>query len=236
MSIPVMSVLQCLAASREGVPLKALRRNSGIPPASLSRILKRLVEDGYVAKASHGTYAVGPAFRSMSALVVENHATRHFSPLLRALADETGQHAEVYTLTPEGLHFQMVEPGQTQLAITMKPGHRIQSLLLHPGGRFLFHRFPETCAPGAAALRRAKLSRASLEADVKRAARDRFCVVRGGVRPELARAAVPSDGYAYCICLFGFVGDFPKSADRRLKALMHDRLAVFESDRAARSA
>jgi DNA-binding IclR family transcriptional regulator len=225
----VFPILECLATASGPVSFAELREHTGAAPATLSRLLGKLVDCSYVRKVAHGSYQVGPNLISLSTLVMENAAAYAFRPLLRELAEATGQNAELYTLTSNGPVFLACVSGGSELRITLTPGYHIRNPLRHPAGAFYFLRYPDALDRWAGEIEgRHRWDLAEWRRTVEGARRRRFVIHRGVTRPELARAAVATPESGFVVCLSGLVGDFPPARDESLRRRMLRTVRRFE--------
>ncbi|MBI3832589.1 MAG: helix-turn-helix domain-containing protein [Planctomycetes bacterium] len=217
MRLDDLKLLECLAEADAPLGFAALAAQTRVAPATLTRMLNRLAAWGYAAKVAHGSYEAGPGLLALGARVQEHSAALPFRALLGELADETGQNAEVYALTPNGPVFLQSAPGRSEIRITLRPGHLVKSVAVHPGGLFSFARYPDGVPAVAEDLKRRGLSRAAFRTRVRKAEEARFYADRGQIRPELARAGVSTRDGRFCVCVSGGVSEFPAAKDEALR-------------------
>lgn len=224
-------LLECLAAAHEPLGFAALAASAGMPTATLTRQLAKLVAFGYAEKVAHGSYRPGPRLLALGSMIVEHAAAPSYRPLLEELAQATGQNAELYALSPNGPVFLLSVPGRTEIRITLRPGYLVRSVAVHAGGLFSFARYADEVPAVAEQLKTRGLSRQAFRERVRAADRQRFYVERGQIRPELARAGVPTPDGRYCVCVSGGVSEFPASKDAQLRRAMLAALERFEAAR-----
>lgn len=223
-------LLESIASRDTAVSTTELREETSIPAATLTRLLGSLCEAGYIRKMKHGRYSAGPRLIGLATTVMEHSAATPFGPLLHSLCRITGQNSEVYAITPQGPVFLRTVAGDSDIRITMPPGHVVKGVYRHPAGAFFFHRYPRALHCRRKELTDKGASIDNQEQRIAQAARERFIVDRGGSRPELARAAVPVSDGTFCVCVSGFVSDFPQANDSELRRLMHQELERFAYD------
>lgn len=233
MKLPLFSVVECIAAARTPVAFSVIRDKTRIAPATLTRLLAKLVQADYVRKPEHGRYEAGPGLVALGTQVMENAAAFPFRAILEGLAKATGQNAELYTLTASGPMLLLTVPGRTEVRAAMPPGSLVKNVFTHPAGLFHFNRFPEAYKWMAVPIRLRNINVPELRTRVTRAVADGFAVDRGGTRPELACAAVPTSDGAFCVCVSGGISDFPARGDARLRLVMHRVLKQFKAAGAA---
>jgi DNA-binding IclR family transcriptional regulator len=225
----VFRLIEALAASTRPLGPGEIQRQTGIAPATLNRLLKRGQAEGYVRRVGHGAYEGGPALMRLGALAVQNARAQPFRGLLSGLALSTGLNAELYALTTEGPVFLLGASGKGERRIPYREGQVVDNLFEHPAALFFFQRYPEAFGWRRTQMEHAGVDQEALHRRVEEAVSNGFVVERGRWHPELARAAMPNGDYAYCVCLAGFLSDFPPQRDEQLHALMRERMLDFEA-------
>jgi DNA-binding IclR family transcriptional regulator len=233
MKIDDLKILECLAGADEPLGFAALAAETRVPQATLTRMLNRLTQWGYAAKVAHGSYEAGPGLIALGARVMEHASALPFRALLGELAEETGQNAEVYLLTPNGPVFLQSAPGRTEIQISLRTGYLVKSVAVHPGGLFSFARYPDDVTAVAEDLKRRGLSREAFRSRVRKAEESRFYADRGQIRPELARAGVPTRDGRFCVCVSGGVSEFPAAKDDALRKRLLAALNRFEGSKSS---
>lgn len=223
-----LALLEVLAASNQPLSFADLRSRTGITPATLNRLLAKLGECDYVRKVSHGEYEAGSALVILASSTMENAAASPFRPLLRKLAMTTNHAAELYAQTPNGPVVVFHQPCNNPIRFALQPGHLIQWVWSHAAGRFFFARFPQAYDWRAKQLKELSIDIDELRRDVSEAVEQNFYIDRGRNQAEVARAAVATRDLSFCICLVGFVSDFPRGDDAKLRRTMQRLLKEFQ--------
>ncbi|MCZ7645554.1 MAG: helix-turn-helix domain-containing protein [Planctomycetota bacterium] len=224
MVLHALEVLEALARAERPPGFAQLLEETKIPPATLNRLLARLGDTGYARKVARGTYAPGPRLLVLGLLATKDAAVDAYRATLDELAAETGLNAELYALAPGGVVFLAAAAGTTEFRLALRPGHRLKDVVANPAGRFFLHRFPAVLERCAELQLKHELTRKALEELVAEAARRRFAVDRGMVRPELARVGAPAPDGAHAVCLSGLLGDIPQAREPRLRKTLHAAL------------
>jgi DNA-binding IclR family transcriptional regulator len=98
----ILTILESVAGSREGVNLSELARQAGAPKTSLVGLLAGLTAEGCLVRDDVGRYTLGPRFH---ALALRSMAGRDFvgraRPVLEALVATTGETAVIGALAPD---------------------------------------------------------------------------------------------------------------------------------------
>ncbi len=225
----VFRLLEALAASTRPLGPGQIRAQTDIAPATLNRLLRRCQHHGYVRRVGHGAYEAGPRLLLLGSSAVQNARALRFRGLLMGLAEETGLNAELYALNTEGPVFLLGATGRGERRIPYREGQRIDRVWDHPAGLFFFQRYPEAFSWREVQMRIAKIDQTVLKERVDAAVSAGIAVERGRLQPELARAAIPNGDYAYCVCLAGFLSDFPVAREEALKQLLRQRMKTFET-------
>lgn len=223
-----LTILEALAAGPATVGFSDLQKRTHISPATLNRLLHKLIEGDYVRKVGHGAYEVGPALLALSTLVSENSVALPFRPLLHSLAEETGLLAAVYAMTPPGPVFLLQAPGRNDLRLDRVPGTCDHVVEDHPTEPFYFLRYPEAYAWRNNLWRNRDLDPGNIRSRADRAQARLFHVSRGAPRPELASVAMPTSDFGFAIVLTGWLSDIPERADASLHIVMQRVLRRFD--------
>ncbi|MGF1448396.1 MAG: helix-turn-helix domain-containing protein [Opitutales bacterium] len=224
----VFRLLETLAASTRPLGPGQIRAQTDIAPATLNRLLRRCQQHGYVRRVGHGSYEAGPRLLSLGSSAVQNARALRFRGLLLGLAEETGLNAELYALNTEGPVFLLGVTGGGERRIPYREGQRVERVWDHPAGLFFFQRYPEAFSWRAVQLQNLNIDQTVLKGRVESAVAAGIAIERGRLQPELARAAIPNGDYAYCVCLAGFLSDFPTEREDALKRLLRLRMKTFE--------
>lgn len=217
MTDTTLLILEAFAAARTPLGVSELQASTGIPPATLARLLKKLVGLDYISRSGHGVYTGGAALFSLGTAILNCSLSSRFLPLLRKLVSETGLNAELYHLTSQGPQLLCWEGGMSSFQVRMAPGHRV----CHPGHPAIY--FHQLLYPEAAPLpwggQGAVLADGERE-DFLRQARENFVIERGHILPEVGRACAATADGAFVFGLSGLRSEFA-SPDAELKTLMH---------------
>ncbi|MGF1483345.1 MAG: helix-turn-helix domain-containing protein [Opitutales bacterium] len=224
----VFRLIETLARSTRPLGPGEIRSQTGIAPATLNRLLRRCQEQGYVQRVGHGSYEAGPRLLSLAGDAVQNVRALRFRRLLTGLAEETGLNAELYALNVKGPTFLMGVTGRGERRIPFNEGQLIERIYEHPAGLYFLQRYPEAFEWRKRQMQILDVDVAELRRRVEVAVDACIYVERGRLQPELARAAIPNGDYAYCLCLAGFLSDFPVAREESLKQLLRLRLRTFE--------
>lgn len=224
MSIEILAVLECVAAQETQVSTSVIQQETGIPPATLTRIFTRLCSEGYLQKEGRGLYSIGARFLSLSAAAMDHSFLVRFLPFLKELVASTGLNAELYNLTARGPQLINWEGGVSEFQPRMANGHRVFSDA-HPVS--YFYRHLRKCdhlwgrsgnAPTVTDEERQRF--------LQQAREDNFVIERGHIRPELARACAASPDGQYVFALSGLLSEF-RLPDTGLKTLLQEKIASF---------
>jgi IclR family transcriptional regulator, acetate operon repressor len=122
-----LSLLERVVAAREEIGLRELGQASGLPVGTTHRLLKALVNQGFV---SHNPltrrYGVGPTALAMAAKIGSSRSlTQLAQPYLQKLVELTGESANLAALDGEGIvYLAHVETARTVRMFT-KVGNRV---------------------------------------------------------------------------------------------------------------
>lgn len=97
--------MEALQVSSQAAPrtLDELARFSGVPKTTLLRILNTLVETGYVSKTRKKGYVAN--FQLTKLIPLDSAHHRHLEGVLETVSRETGQTAEIITVTGKSLYW-----------------------------------------------------------------------------------------------------------------------------------
>jgi IclR family acetate operon transcriptional repressor len=96
-----LRLLRVVAVAPEGLTLSAAARAVELPTSTVSRLLRTLETQGFVARGKDGSYAGGPSVFQIGAIALANLGVYALvEPHLRRLSDYTGETA--YLAAPVG--------------------------------------------------------------------------------------------------------------------------------------
>jgi IclR family acetate operon transcriptional repressor len=96
-----LRLLRVVAVSPDGLTLSAAARAVELPTSTVSRLLRTLETQGFVARGRDGSYAGGPSVFQIGAIALANLGVYALvEPHLRRLSDYTGETA--YLAAPAG--------------------------------------------------------------------------------------------------------------------------------------
>ncbi len=106
-SIAIVGVL----ANRSGtVSFMEFRRELGLPSATLSRLLKVLIDEGWVLRCENGEYSCGPALiHDAEQIAAANSVGRKLQPIVTRLAHDSGESAAYVEWAGDGFVFRCKE-------------------------------------------------------------------------------------------------------------------------------
>lgn len=117
-----MEVLQ-VASRAAPRTLDELARVSGVPKTTLLRILNTLVETGYVSKTRKKRYVAN--FQLTKLIPLDSAHHRHLEAVLETVSRETGQTAEIITVTGKSLYwYDRFEPAGFGVRVAAQRGFR----------------------------------------------------------------------------------------------------------------
>lgn len=219
-----LAILEMLAAAERELTTAEIQEATGLPPATLTRLLNNLRGLGYILKEGRGRYSIGGRMLAMSAAVLGHSYRVRFLPFMRELAELTGLNAELYMLAQQGPQLVIWEKGRSEFSPRMSPGHRIAHDN-HPVVHFYRLLTGRTELWGGLGLagnlteeERAEFARAARE--------DNFIIERGHVRPEMARACMAAPGGVYVFGVSGLISEY-RLGDGELREIMARKLAEF---------
>jgi DNA-binding IclR family transcriptional regulator len=168
-----ISLIEALSTHRQGVTLTALAEELSLPKGSVYRVLRTLLDFGYVRQdPATERYSLGTRFLHIAASVEQGTDVRAIAhPLLVQLSESISE--TVHLAVPEGHHVVYIDKVESQRAVIM--ASRIgQSLPLH-----------------CSALGKAYLS--ALPPDERRAVVSELTLERRTARTHVERAALLED-------------------------------------------
>ncbi len=114
-----ITLIEALSAHREGVTLTALADELSLPKGSVFRVLRTLLDFGYVRQDPvTERYALGSRFLHIAASVEQGTDVRAIAhPLLVRLGDSTSE--TVHLAVPEGHHMVYIDKVESQRAVIM---------------------------------------------------------------------------------------------------------------------
>lgn len=84
-------VLEVLASSQAALTLMEIVQELGFHKPTVHRILRELVEMGYVSRVDKGVYQITPKLRRLASGAINDRLTEISDPFLRTLHEETGE-------------------------------------------------------------------------------------------------------------------------------------------------
>ncbi len=84
-------VLEVLACSQSALTLMEIVQELGFHKPTVHRILRELVEMGYVSRVDKGVYQITPKLRRLALGAMDDRLTEIADPVLRHLHEETGE-------------------------------------------------------------------------------------------------------------------------------------------------
>ncbi|MCW2821199.1 MAG: IclR family transcriptional regulator [Marmoricola sp.] len=120
-----LGLLELVAAKRSAVSLSELARSSGLPPATLHRLARTLVDLGYLRQGATRQYALGPrlALLADSSSAQLGAAAR---PHLAHLVAEIGETANLAMLDRDLVAYVAQVPGRHSMRMFTEVGRRVQ--------------------------------------------------------------------------------------------------------------
>jgi IclR family acetate operon transcriptional repressor len=117
-------LLELVAAHREAMSISALAAASGLPPATLHRLARTLVDLGYLRQEPSRRYALGPRLF----LLAESSSTSLDAvalPHLAHLVDEIGETANLAMLDGDQVAYVAQAPGRHSMRMFTEVGRRL---------------------------------------------------------------------------------------------------------------
>jgi IclR family transcriptional regulator, acetate operon repressor len=153
----MFALLELIASKGDYVSLQMLARETGLPKATLHRMLMQFVSEGLlVRQTDKRLYAPGPRLRGLAEDLLMNatqFGARHTA--LRALVEELSETCNITTLTGSDVLYLDREETTEPLRFHLRPGSRVP-IHCSASGKLLVGQLPE-------AARRKLLSHAPLE-------------------------------------------------------------------------
>lgn len=113
-----------MAVARGPVGLSTLAAETGLPLPTIHRLLRTLIQLGYVRQDATRRYALGPRLISLGEAAVRSFgewSSRH----LRKLADLTGESANLATLDRDEVLYLAQVAGRHSMRMFTEPGRRV---------------------------------------------------------------------------------------------------------------
>jgi len=141
----MFALLELIAAKDDLVSLQMLARETGLPKATLHRMLTTFVSEGLLVRQSdRRLYGTGPRLRAFAESLLMNatqHGARH--AVLRALVEELGETCNITTLSgDEVLYLDRVETPEP-LRFHLRAGSRVP-VHCSASGKVLLGQLPES--------------------------------------------------------------------------------------------
>lgn len=198
----IVRILELLAEEEGGLPLAAICRGIETPKSSVLNLMRALVQSGYVEQVDAGYRLSGRSFALAASIMSRRHYPEVAVPLLRRLADDTGESAMISEVTPAGDEFIYIAKAESRQALRFATtvGDR-RPLYCTASGLVLLAHMPEAAV--AAYLDRAKLvpltpqtrtSRKAIEAAIAEARAQGYARTTGESSPGLSAIAAPIVG------------------------------------------
>lgn len=214
----ILTILEAVSACKGDISLSQLRNDTQLPSATLNRLIRDMVENGYLTKSSHGFYEAGPALTAMAANICANWSTKNFDTVLSRLANISGLNAELYSLGKNGPVFIKRINIQSEFRVRMNPGYHPTS----PGNpvyAFYCSVYPESSYIWDKKI----IMDENLEKWLKLCKEENFIYEQGNILPELARACSATNDKQYCIGLSGLISEF-KFEPEKIKQLLNEAI------------
>lgn len=120
------AVLELVAGNGGSMSLSQLSHDSGLPPPTLHRLARTLVDLGYLRQEPSRRYALGPRLLLLadsSTTMLDTLAQPH----LRHLVDEIGETANLAMLDRDLVAYVAQAPGRHSMRMFTEVGRRVQS-------------------------------------------------------------------------------------------------------------
>lgn len=113
----MLRILEALAASDDGRTLAALSKEIETPKSSVLNLMRALTQGGYV-EHSEGYYRLGPSvFRLASAVLARRRFPEVALPILKRLADATGETAMISEMAQDGREFTYIAKAESRQSL-----------------------------------------------------------------------------------------------------------------------
>ena len=117
-------ILRILGEDQGGLSLGQIATKAELPRSTVQRIVAALTAEGFVtANEGHGSLTLGPAFRSLAGRQEMDTKTR-LRPVLRQIATQTGETADLALLDGDGMLFVDQIEGSQRLRTVSSIGER----------------------------------------------------------------------------------------------------------------
>jgi IclR family acetate operon transcriptional repressor len=119
------SVIELIAGNGGSMTLSTLSRDSGLPPTTLHRLARTLVDLGYLRQEPSRRYALGPRLALLadaSSVMLSAVALPHLSHLV----DEIGETANLAMLDGDLVAYVAQVPGRHSMRMFTEVGRRVQ--------------------------------------------------------------------------------------------------------------
>lgn len=118
-----LAIVEAIADQGGIATLTQIARASAVPAATAHRILGTLLEFGYVSHAPDRRYRLGPKFMRLGEIAVSS-GLHTIGPLLRALADRTGETAALLSIEQDAVVTVAHAMSTRAVRVVMDPGMR----------------------------------------------------------------------------------------------------------------
>lgn len=142
-----LAILDCFGAGETELTVAGLARRTGLPPATVHRLLAVLVDWGGVERSSRGRYRLGMRLWRMGSLVPHARTLRDVAlPFLEDLYEST--HGVVHLTVLDGIEVLYVEKisSRRSVSLTSSVGKRLPAHASGPGKVLLAYSPPEVLA------------------------------------------------------------------------------------------
>lgn len=114
-------VMEVLASSEGALSLMEIVQELGFHKPTVHRILRELVELGYVSRVEKGVYQITPKLRRLALGGIDDRLTEIADPFLRALHDETAETANLGVLRGTKIRYLRVLESKHPLRRIVEP-------------------------------------------------------------------------------------------------------------------
>ncbi len=137
-------VIELIAGSPGGIPLKKIAVELEIPRTTALRITQTLLDAGFLAQNEEGSFTLGTALVKLGVQALDNLDIRNFArPVLRALAEDTGESCHLAMLNGDKALLIEVADSPHPVRIASRPGTRVDLHCSSTGKVFLAFQIPE---------------------------------------------------------------------------------------------
>ena len=198
----ILRIMELLATEEEGLPLAVICREIDTPKSSVLNLMRALLQNGYVDHGDAGYRLSASSFALAAAIMSRRHYPEVAIPILRQLADETGESAMISEIAPSGDEFIYIAKAESRQALRFATtvGDR-RPLYCTASGLVLLSRLPEGDLAGyldrttfEPLTPRTLRTRSEVEAAVATARKVGYARTNGESSPGLSAIAAPVTG------------------------------------------